>query len=149
MLARFLLLVSLCIVVSQAKEYKAVFDCSSGNASYIKSRMWLVGKTMDMFEERGDTIKVALTLHGKCVPMVSEAFDEVVQKEDMTQIKEAQEHLKALSKRKNVEIVACSMSLQSNEIDEDDVLPFVKISDNSFLDTIGYQNDGYALMTFQ
>ena len=41
------------------------------------------------------------------------------------------------------------MSLNANGIDQKDVLPFVDISENSFIDTMGYQNHGYAIMTFQ
>jgi intracellular sulfur oxidation DsrE/DsrF family protein len=148
-LFKALLLSVIAVSVLQAKEYKALFDCSSGNAAYIKSRMWLVGKTMDMIEEKGDTTLVVLTLHSKCVPIVSDAFDEVVDEKDLAHTKEAQKYLIALSKRNNVKVIACSMSLQANEIDEDDVLPFITISDNSFVETIKYQNEGYALMTFK
>lgn len=148
-LFKALLLSAIAIIAVEAKEYKVVFDCSSGDAAYIKSRMWLVGKTMDMFEEKGDTTSVVLTLHGKCVSIASEAFDEVVDKEDIPNTKEAQKNLVALSKRKNVKVIACSMSLQANEVDEDDLLPFITVSDNSFIETIKYQNEGYALMTFK
>ncbi|MDM5271659.1 DsrE family protein [Sulfurovum sp. zt1-1] len=146
---RALLLSAVSIIAVEANEYKAVFDCSSGNSAYIKSRMWLVGKTMDMIEEGGNTTSVVLTLHGKCVPMVSKTFDEVVDDKDIANTKEAQKWLVELAKRKNVKVIACSMSLQSNDIDTDDVLPFVTISDNSFVETIKYQNEGYALMTFK
>jgi intracellular sulfur oxidation DsrE/DsrF family protein len=146
---KIFLLLTVAITAVQAKEYKALFDCSSGNAAYIKSRMWLVGKTMDMIEESGNSTSVVLTLHGKCVPVVSKAFDEVVDDKDIPNTKEAQKWLIALSKRKNVKVIACSMSLQSNDIEEDDVLPFVTISDNSFIETIMYQNEGYAFMAFK
>lgn len=146
---KLLLLVTVAATAVQAKEYKALFDCSSGNYAYVKSRMWLVGKTMDMIEEKGHTTSVVLTLHGKCVPIISKAFDEVVDDKDIADTKVAQKWLVALSERKNVKVIACSMSLQSNDIDEDDVLPFVTISDNSFVETIMYQNEGYALMTFK
>ena len=137
------------IVAVQAKEYKAVFDCSSGDAAYIKSRMWLVGKTVDMIEAQGDTASVVLTLHGNCVPMVSKSFEEVVDDKDIADTKEAQKWLAALGKRNTVKVIACSMSLQSHVIDEDDLLPFVAVSENSFIETIRYQNEGYALMTFK
>jgi len=146
---KLLLLLTVTAISVQAKEYKALFDCSSGNFAYIKSRMWLVDKTMDMMEKNGDSTSVVLTLHGKCVPIVSEAYDEVVDDKDIADTKEAQKWLIALSKRNNVKIIACSMSLQSNDIDEDDVLPFVNISDNSFIETIIYQNEGYAFMAFK
>ena len=144
----FLIYILLSAIV-YAKEYKVVFDCSSGDASYVKSRMWLVGKTIDMIEEQGDTAKVALTLHGSCVAMVANDYDMIVPDEDVQNIKQSQEYLKELAKRKNVRIIACAMSLSHNAIDKTDVLPFVKISKNSFLDTIRYQNDGYALMRFK
>lgn len=132
-----------------AEEYKAVFDCSSSDASYIKSRMWVVGKTLDMIEKKGDTAKFVITLHGGCVPMVSKLYNEIVDDEDMPAIKEAQESITQLAKRKGVKIIACAMSLNKNAIEKKEVLPFVTISDNSFIDTIYYQNQGYALMAFK
>jgi intracellular sulfur oxidation DsrE/DsrF family protein len=135
--------------ITQAKEYKVIYDCSSNDASYIKSRMWLVGKTIDMMQENGDTSKVVLTLHGRCVPIVSKDYDMIVPDEDVQDIEQAQSYLKSLSKRKNVKIIACAMSLSANAIDKKEVLPFVHISKNSFLDTIKYQNEGYAIMTFK
>ena len=132
-----------------ARDYKSVFDCSSGDAQYIKSRMWLVGKTKEMVEEQGDKAIFAITLHGDCVAMVSENYDMIVPDEDMKYIKKAQDILRELATKKGVEVTVCTMSLVRSAIDKEDVLPFVKISKNSFLDTIAYQNDGYALMTFK
>jgi len=135
--------------VLPADEYKAVFDCSSDDASYIKSRMWLVGKTLDMIEKKGDTTKFVITLHGGCVPMVSKLYTEIVDDEDLPTIKKAQESITHLAKEKGVKIIVCAMSLNANAIEKKEVLPFVAISDNSFIDTIHYQNLGYALMTFK
>lgn len=149
MMFKYLMMIIVTFSTLSAEEYKAVFDCSSSNANYIKSRMWLVGKTIDMIEEQGDTSQVVLTLHGGCVPMVSKYYNEIVPDEDVRNIKQAQDHLKSLSKRKNVKIIACAMSLDANAIDKEEVLPFIQIVKNSFLDTIYYQNKGYALMTFK
>lgn len=111
--------------------------------------MWLIGKTIDMMQEQGNTSKVVLTLHGGCVAMVSKDYDMIVPDEDVQSIEQAQDYLKSLSKRKNIHIIACAMSLSANAIDKKEVLPFVHISKNSFLDTIKYQNKGYAIMTFK
>ncbi|WP_294955426.1 DsrE family protein [Sulfurovum sp.] len=144
-----LLIFVLLITALQAKEYKVIYDCSSNEARYIKSRMWLVKKTMNMMQENNDTSSVVLTLHGGCVSMVSKNYKMIVPDEDVQNIKKAQKYLIALSKRKNVEIIVCAMSLASNAIEKSEVLPFVQISKNSFLDTIKYQNEGYAIMTFK
>ncbi len=146
---KILLILLTLAVTGQAKEYKAVFDCSSNNANYIKSRMWLVGKTIDMIEKRGDKATVAITLHGGCVQMVSQDYEMITPDEDIKNIQKAQNYLILLSKRKNVKVIACAMSLSANAIEKSDVLPFVEVTPNSFIDTIGYQNDGYALMTFK
>jgi intracellular sulfur oxidation DsrE/DsrF family protein len=135
--------------ILNAKENKVIYDCSSNDAGYIKSRMWLVGKTIDMMKERGDTSKVILTLHGGCVAMVSQDYDMIVPDEDVEKIKQAQKYLKSLSKRDNVKIIVCAMSLNTNAIEKKKVLPFIHISQNSFLDTIRYQNDGYAIIIFK
>ena len=144
-----LLIALLFLSALHAKEYRVVYDCSSSEASFIKSRMWLIGKTMDMMKENGDSSRVVLTLHGDCVPMVSEDYDMLVTDEDVNDIEQAQKYLISLSERENIKIIVCAMSLAAKSISQKEVLPFIEISKNSFLDTIKYQNEGYALMTFK
>jgi len=135
--------------VLQAQEYKSVFDCSASDARYISSRMSLIEKTMQMIEKEGDTPKFALTLHGDCVAMVSSVYTDIVDDTDLVYIKKAQDSISRLAKKKDMEIVVCAMSLAANGIEKEEVLPFVSISKNSFIDTIGYQNLGYAIMSFK
>jgi len=146
---RYIVLLLMLLGVVQAKEYKVVFDCSSSDARFILSRMNLVEKTMMMIEKNGDQVNVVLTLHGGCVPMVSKEYSEVVADEDLIYVKKAQETITRLSKKENIEIVSCAMSLEGNGLEKEDVLSFVRISDNSFIDTIEYQNRGYAIMVFK
>lgn len=145
----FILVFLLFFGILEAKEYKAVFDCSSSNASFIKSRMWLIDKTMSMIEKNGDTANFVITLHGGCVAMVAEDYEMIVPDEDVQNIKEAQKYLTHLIKEKGVKTTVCEMSLHANAMEKEDVLEFIDISENSFLDTISYQNDGYAIMTFK
>ncbi len=144
----FLLLVIFSALL-QAKEYKAVFDCSSKNVGYVASRMFLIERTIDMIQKNGDSTKFALTIHGSCAALVSVNFDELVEENEVETMQQAQNQLKRLSEKKDIEVIVCAMSLNANTIEEEDVVPFVKIVENSFIDTIGYQNDGYALMTFK
>lgn len=133
----------------QAQEYKAIFDCSSDDPRFVLSRMNLIEITMMMIDQEGDTADFALTLHGGCVPMISQEYSDVVDDADLIYVDKAQATLIRLSQRKNIKIIACAMSLENNGLDKEDVLPFVHISENSFIDTIGYQNRGYAIMTFK
>lgn len=131
------------------REYKAVFDCSSGDPRYIASRMAVVEETIRLIELRGDTIKIALTLHGGCVPAVTRNIDEMMELNDAEIMKKARDSITRIHEVPGSEVVACAMSLDANGIDKSEVLPFVRISEDSFIDTIGYQNDGYALMAFK
>ena len=133
----------------QAQEYKSVFDCSSDNARFVMTRMNLIERTMDMIEKDGDTANFVITLHGGCVPMVSDVYDEIVPDEEMPYIKMAQESIRRLAQEKKVKIIVCAMSLNAHAIEKKEVLPFINISKNSFIDTIYFQNKGYALMTFK
>jgi intracellular sulfur oxidation DsrE/DsrF family protein len=147
---KYILLILLTLTtMAQAKEFKAIFDCSSKNAGYVTSRMFLIERTMDMIVEDGNSVDFILTIHGGCAPIVSVNFDEVIEDDDVELIAKAQKQLKRLATKKNVKVIVCAMSLNANTIETEDVLPFVKISKNSFIETIGYQNDGYALMTFK
>ena len=134
---------------SQAKEYKAIFDCSSKNVGYITSRMFLIERTMDMIEKNGDSVKFAITIHGSCAAITSVNFDEIVEDNEIELMQKAQTQLKKLALKKDVKVTVCAMSLNANNIEREDVVKFVNISANSYIDTIGYQNDGYALMTFK
>jgi len=111
--------------------------------------MWLIGKTMDMIEKQGDSAKFVITLHGGCVPLVSKKYDEIVDDEDEADMKTAQTYLIGLAKNKKVKVIACAMSLDVNGMEKSEVLPFVQISPNSFIDTIYYQNRDYALMVLK
>jgi intracellular sulfur oxidation DsrE/DsrF family protein len=133
----------------QAQEYKSVFDCSSSDARFVMTRMNLIERTMNMIEKDGDKANFAITLHGGCVPMVSDVYDEIVPDEDMSYIKKAQESITRLAENRKVKIIVCAMSLNAHAIDKKEVLPFIQISKNSFIDTIYLQNKGYALMTFK
>lgn len=148
---RYALLILLSLTTFlQAKEYKAVFDCSSKNSGYIVSRMFLIERTIDMIEKRGDSVKFAITIHGSCAPIASQNIDEIIMDDyEVETLEKARTQLQHLIAKKDVAVTVCAMSLNANNIKEEEVIPSVKISENSYIDTIGYQNDGYAVMTFK
>lgn len=133
----------------QAREYKALFDCSSGDAYYLKTRMFLINKTVDMIEAKGDTTDFVMTLHGDCAVLISKNYEEIVEDDDVPNMQQAQEILKAIVEKKKLKVTTCEMSLKRNAIEKKEVLNFVHISENSYIDAIAYQNDGYAIMTFK
>lgn len=142
---RGVLLTACCAAALGAQEFKAVFDCAASDPRYIVSRMLLIEKTKAQIEAKGDTARFAITIHGGCVKAVSENADYLVEEDEVIFMEKTQESLARLQKS-GVDVVACAIALAGNAIDKEDVLPFVRITENSYIDTIGYQNRGYALM---
>ena len=70
----------------------------------------------------------------------------MVPDDEVIYIQKSQEVLARLAKERKVELVACAIAMEAHGIEREDVLPFMRISENSYIDTIGYQNRGYALM---
>ena len=128
-----------------AREYKAVFDCTASDPLYLAGRMGLIEKTMTQIEARGDKPHFVITMHSGCVKLASENVDFLVPDDAVEMMRLAQKSLERLSRR-GVEIVACSIAMEGQAIDREDVLPFIRVTENSFIETIGYQNRGYALM---
>jgi len=143
---RFPVFLGVLAAFASAQEYRAVFDCSASDPRYILSRFALIEKTKQMIEKRGDTVRFAVTMHSGCAKAASQNADYLVPEEEAVYIVKAQESLERLSKTGKVELVVCAIALEGNGIDREDVLPFLRISENSYIDTIGYQNRGYALM---
>ena len=143
---RTIILLLFLLGLTEAKEYKAIFDCSSNDSYYIMTRMNLIGKTMDMMERSGDKANFVITLHGGCILLASKEYFEIADDNDLAYIQKAQDSIKYLSQKKDVSIIACAIALKANAIEQSEVLPFINISKNSFIDTIDYQNRGYALM---
>lgn len=129
-----------------AQEYKAVFDCASSDPRYIMSRMLLIEKTKQQIEAAGERAVFAITMHSGCVKAASENADYLVKEDEVVFVRKTQEVLERLAKKEKVEVIACAIALAGNAIDREEVLPFIRISENSYIDTIGYQNRGYALM---
>ncbi|MGD9970963.1 MAG: DsrE family protein [Sulfuricurvum sp.] len=111
--------------------------------------MAAVEETIKLIEERGDTVNLALTLHGGCVPIViKDNLEETVTSNDLKLIFKARDLITRIHNHNNIDVIVCAMALESNGIDSKNVLPFVRISEDSFIETIQYQNDGYALIAF-
>ena len=143
---RVLALLAALVASVAAQEYRAVFDCSASDPRYILSRMVLVEKTAAMLEARGDKALFAVTIHGGCIVAAASDYEIRVPDDEVVYIKKTQEILARLAKEKKVDVVACAIALEGFGIDREDVVPFMRISENSYIDTIGYQNRGYALM---
>ena len=143
---RMLALFAALVMSAGAAEYRAVFDCSSGDPRYILSRMNLIEKTAAMLESRGDEARFAVTIHGGCIVAAAQDFEVMVSEEEAVYIRKSQEILARLVKERKVDVVACGIALEGFGIDREDVVPFMRISENSYIDVIGYQNRGYALV---
>ena len=115
----------------QAKEYKVVFNLTSGSEEKIaKSLIKNVEVLRANYKKQGDTLKVAVVISGHSYKF----FLKESSYPDLD--------LKKFSKNVNFEV--CSVGMKKRNIKKTSLLPFVVPAFNRTEALIRYQNNGYA-----
>lgn len=130
-------------------EYKAVFDCSSKNFDYLQSRISLIEKTVSMIQAKKDTTDFTLLIHSGCTPISAVIPENLVKPSEVGFITNIQSKLEVLHKKYKVKILLCELAMNNADMEKDEVLSFITFTPNSFIDAIGLQNRGFAMMTFK
>jgi intracellular sulfur oxidation DsrE/DsrF family protein len=128
--------------------YKAVFDCSSSDARFVLSRLFLIQKTAENFKEDNLNYKFEITMHGGCVLFLKKKLSEFPQKKRLT-IQDIQHQIEILKELYGVKIKACNIALSRFNLKREDIVDFVDIVKNSWQEIIILQNKGYALVPFE
>jgi len=145
---KLMLFLILSFSISFAKQYKAVFDCSSSNERFILSRLFLIQKTAENFKEDNLNYKFEITMHGGCVLFLKKKLSDFPKKKRLI-IQDIQNQLEILKELYGIEIKACNIALSRFNLSKKDILDFVDIVKNSWQEIIILQNNGYALVPFE
>jgi len=145
---RILLLgLTLALSLSATEPYRAVFDCSSGDMNFVKSRFWLIQSVAEELDDKEIKHDFVLTIHSKCTPVVAKDLSGFKDKKRKA-IKKIQDRLSLLAEIYNVKIEACDIALMAHNLLKEDILDFVSITPNSITRVIELQNKGYALIPY-
>jgi len=143
---KVILLLLFCATLISAKEYKVVFDLSTGSQAVLKKSLITNVKYLRNYhKERGDTLKVAVVISGKSYKFFIQDLLHSPYASN-TQLKESfsqrSKMLEVFSKTADFEI--CSMGMKKRDIKKSTLFPFVVPAFNKSEALIRYQNEGYA-----
>jgi len=142
----FIFIISL-QVKAETDTYRAVFDCSIGDLTYIQNRLWLIQKTATMLKKDNKKYEFIITMHGQCVKILKENIQG--NESEKQKIEQIQETLEVLNKFYKINIKACNIALKRLNLNKDNIVDFIQIVPNSWITLIKLQNQGFALIPFK
>lgn len=120
---------------------KAVFDCKIRNLDVIDGRLALMLRTIRDFELKDKKYDFVVTIHSYCTPIAEDGTKN-------EKMKKIQEKLELLSLQE-VDIRVCNIAMNRYNYKRENILDYISIADNSWVDVIELQNSGYALMNLE
>jgi len=129
------------------KRVKAVFDVSLGSPQTANIVFWAVKNVNDDASVRSlsKPPQVAVVFHGPAVKMISidrEGFNAV----DNEALDKFASMIRQM-KKEGVSLEVCDYALKVLGVDPDSVLPEVDHVGNGFISIVGYQAQGYSVVT--
>ena len=127
------------------KEVKIVWDVTIGNESLFEDRMGLIQQTADVIRKKGMTPKFVLVVHGPATKFITRSLNGTkFENEKIVRLPDIQRVITEMSKTDKMRFVQCQVPMIRNNVAEDNVLPFVDVSETVFFDLAILQMEGYA-----
>jgi intracellular sulfur oxidation DsrE/DsrF family protein len=125
-------------------EVKIVWDVTLGNEALYEDRLGLIQQTADVIRRKGMTPNFAIVMHGPATKFAARSLKGTkFENEEIERLSIIQSIMSRMSEE-NVRFIQCQVPMCRNGISEDNVLPFIDISETIFFDLAMLQKEGYA-----
>ncbi len=135
------------VALQGVKVGKGVFDINLTDPLRLPLYLGVIEETLDGLKAQGVKPELVVAFRGTAVKLVSsqrEGFDH----EQQAALDESDELIKELAQA-GVRFEACAIATRLFGVENNSVLPQVKVVGNTFNSLIGYQAKGYALIPIQ
>ena len=123
---------------------KAVWDFTTGDARRFHDRLGLLLHAAKSFKAQGITPDFVVLIHGSATKFAAQGFAGTKFAGDdassLSSIHEAMRELGSLGGR----IEVCRIAMDRSNVAHEQLVPFVEIEENVFVNSIALQNRGYA-----
>lgn len=127
------------------KEVKIVWDVTIGNEALFEDRMGLIQHTADVVRRKGMTPKFVLVVHGPATKFMTRYLNGTkFENEKIRRLPDIQRVIAEMSEKDRICFVQCQVPMIRNNVSDDNVLPFVDVSETVFFDLAVLQMEGYA-----
>lgn len=126
------------------KEVKVVWDVTLGNEALFEDRMGLIQQAADVIRKNGMTPKFVIVIHGPATKFVARSLSGTkFENEQIGRLSEIHKVILDMNDDK-MRFVQCQVPMIRNNISENNILPFIGISETVFYDLAILQMEGYA-----
>jgi hypothetical protein len=145
-LALFILLFTLTFAFADTKKF--MIDLKTGDLESFSNQL-LVGVpgTIDYFTAQGDTIDVAVVIHGEAYKFFVQNLDNTQYGMDKSLVNHQEEihkRLEEIEKKYHIHLDICMSGMHKKGILSEDLYPFVTPIKSAMVGLVKWQNAGYA-----
>lgn len=126
---------------------KALFDINVSTASKLELYLQVIKQTRSDLLNQGMTPDFVIAFRGASVKLIT-SDNQAFSDRERQYLARSSEYLKELSKL-GVKLEACSIATELFKINNEKLLPGVKVVRNTFISLIGYQGQGYKIIPIQ
>lgn len=146
---RILILLFLCMVsLSFAETKKIMIDLKTGDfESFDKAFLSGLPGTIDYFSFQGDTVDVAVVIHGDAYKFFVQNLNNTSYGMDESLVKHQeliQQRLEEMLKKYRIHLEVCMSGMHKRGILSQDLYPFVTPIKSAMIGLVKWQNEGYA-----
>lgn len=130
--------------LNNVNSAKTVFDVNVGKADKLLLYLTVIRKTHDTLVAEGLKPEFVIAFRGATVRLLTTetwSFEE----EDQVSLNNARTMLKEFNDA-GIRLEVCSVATGLHNVDNNTVLPELRLVGNTFVSLIGYQSKGYALV---
>jgi intracellular sulfur oxidation DsrE/DsrF family protein len=135
------------VALDGVKQVKAVFDVSLGSPQVANIVFWAVKNVYEDDSARAlsEPPQVAVVFHGPAVKLISTDYKDF-KASDQKSLDEFAAMIRQM-KKDGVKLEVCEYALKVLNVDPATILPEVDKVGNGFISIVGYQSQGYSVVT--
>lgn len=127
------------------KEVKIVWDVTIGSENLFEDRMGLIQHTADVIRRKGMSPNFVLVVHGPATKFLTRCLTGTkFENEKIIRLPDIQRIVTEMNEKERMRFVQCQVPMIRNNVGDDNVLPFVDVSETVFFDLAVLQMEGYA-----
>ncbi len=130
--------------LSGVQKGKTIFDINLDSAAKLKLYLEVIGMTYSDLTRQGIQPEIVIAFRGPSVRLIQKKTTSF--SEDDRKALESSAQLITDLQDKGIVVEACSIATQLFGIDNQTLLPGIKVVGNTFVSLTGYQAQGYALI---
>jgi len=126
------------------KEVKIVWDVTIGDEVLFEDRLHLIQHTAEVVHRKGMTSNFVIVIHGPATKFIAHSLSKTdFSNERVERLSEIQKVIVDMN-RDGVRFVQCQVPMLRKNVSQDNILPFISVSETVFFDLAILQMEGYA-----